>query len=274
MKNLRKNIYKTKRREAKEIRKNFKADLLKAAAISTGGEFRSVEVLLKETDTLKFIPELRPVLFPEKSGIVNFKPATIAKRLSELGNLAGMVVPTDSTYLGGDVSWPNLIRLYTPAPVIVRDFYVEPVQVYRTRAIGADALLIDLDYCQPEAIQILADATMEMGLEFFIELNSGNLASSPLPPELSGIILNMSPAELKNAGKSFLRDLRVKFPGNPVFIARCLITSAEDALLAGSMGFSGIMSNNEYWQQKNPFESFRTVGEWCSKNAVEKLKNK
>lgn len=270
MKKLRKKIYKTKRREAKEIRKNFKPDVLKAAAISTGGEFRSVEVILKETDTLKFIPELSPVLFPEKSGIVNFKPATIAKRLSALGNLGGMVVPTDSTYLGGDVSWPNLIRLYTPAPLIARDFYVDPVQVYRARAIGADALLMDPDYCEPETIQILADASLEMGLEFFLELNPGNLESFPKLPGISGIILNISPVELKNAGEALIRDIRSKSPGNLILIARCLLASVEEARLFGRMGFQGIMSNNDYWQHQNPFELLRTVGEWCSQTEITK----
>jgi indole-3-glycerol phosphate synthase len=70
-----------------------------------------------------------------------FIPADIAQSYAEFG-AACLSVLTDRQFFQGSVDTLKQARASTPLPVLRKDFMVDPYQIYESRAIGADAILL------------------------------------------------------------------------------------------------------------------------------------
>lgn len=71
----------------------------------------------------------------------NFDPAALARGYQE-GGAACLSVLTNERYFQGDVEHLRTARAAVKLPVLRKDFIVDPWQIYESRAIGADAVLL------------------------------------------------------------------------------------------------------------------------------------
>ncbi len=70
-----------------------------------------------------------------------FDPVSIARRYHANG-AAAISCLTDERFFGGHASYIHAIRDAVPLPVLRKDFIIDPWQVYESRALGADAILL------------------------------------------------------------------------------------------------------------------------------------
>jgi indole-3-glycerol phosphate synthase len=77
---------------------------------------------------------------PEYEGD-GFDPAAIARRYHANGASAISCL-TDERFFGGSPGYIHAVRDAAPLPVLRKDFIIDPYQVWETRAIGADAVLL------------------------------------------------------------------------------------------------------------------------------------
>src|SRR4029077_14330531 len=96
-------------------------------------------------------------------------PAPTAKSY-EAGGAAAMSVLTDAIYFGGRVDDLTAARDATSLPVLRKDFTIDEVQVYETRAIGADAILL-IVAALPDATHLddLHALATDLGLTVLVE---------------------------------------------------------------------------------------------------------
>ena len=90
----------------------------------------------------------------------DFIPADIAQSYAESG-AACLSVLTDRQFFQGSVDALKQARASTPLPVLRKDFMVDPYQIYESRAIGADAILLivaALDDAQLAEFEAIAHA--------------------------------------------------------------------------------------------------------------------
>ncbi len=73
--------------------------------------------------------------------ISDFDPVRIA-RIYEENGAAAISVLTDEKYFAGNNNYLKLIRHKVGLPLLRKDFMIDPIQIYETRAIGADAILL------------------------------------------------------------------------------------------------------------------------------------
>src|SRR5262249_39282996 len=107
---------------------------------------------------------------PSKGDLApDLDPATNAKAY-EAGGAAALSVLTDAPYFGGRVDDLTAAREACALPVLRKDFTIDEVQVYESRAIGADAILLIVTAI-PDDI-LLADLhalATELGLAVLVE---------------------------------------------------------------------------------------------------------
>lgn len=88
----------------------------------------------------------------------------------ERGGAACISVVTDGPFFGGSVELLQQVRGAQGLPVMQKDFVLEPWQVYRARAIGADAVLLIAACLDGGLLRELAALARDIGLHALVEV--------------------------------------------------------------------------------------------------------
>jgi indole-3-glycerol phosphate synthase len=91
-------------------------------------------------------------------------------RSYEQGGARCISVVTDGPFFGGSVELLQEVRNAQSLPVIQKEFVLEPWQVYRARAIGADALLLIVACLDGALLGELYALAREVGLHILVEV--------------------------------------------------------------------------------------------------------
>ena len=110
---------------------------------------------------------------PSKGVIrADFIPADIAQSYAE-GGAACLSVLTDKQFFQGSVDYLKQARASVGLPVLRKDFIVDPYQVYESRAMGADCILLiaaALDDGQMAALEAIA---FDLDMAVLVEVHDG-----------------------------------------------------------------------------------------------------
>lgn len=100
-----------------------------------------------------------------------FDPAKIAIAYEAAG-AAAVSVLTDTVYFGGSAHCLSLAKSAVNLPVLRKDFILDIYQVYESRAMGADALLLmAINFDSKNRVDEFASVAREAGLELLFEIH-------------------------------------------------------------------------------------------------------
>lgn len=118
----------------------------------------------------------------------HFDPAAIAKSY-EKGGATCLSVLTDERFFQGHPEFLVQARSACSLPVLRKDFIIDPWQVWETRAMGADALLLIVAALDDEALDQLSSLGREVGLSVLVEVHDQDELQRALaiPGDLVGI---------------------------------------------------------------------------------------
>ena len=100
----------------------------------------------------------------------DFDPIEIAKSY-ELGGAACLSVLTDVDFFQGADQYLIDARAACDLPVIRKDFIIDEYQLYESRAMGADCVLLIVSALQPEELYSLHATALALGLDVLIEVH-------------------------------------------------------------------------------------------------------
>jgi len=100
----------------------------------------------------------------------DFDPAAVAREY-ERGGAAAVSVLTDQRYFHGDEATLEAVRAAVGLPVLRKDFILDAWQVYESRAMCADALLLIVRALEQETLRDLLALTAELGMAALVEVH-------------------------------------------------------------------------------------------------------
>jgi len=101
----------------------------------------------------------------------NFDPAQIAQAYEKAG-AAAISVLTEEKFFFGHPSHLGFVREVTTVPILRKDFIIDPYQIYESRVLGADAVLLITAVLSDAQLVELRALAGELGLSCLVETHT------------------------------------------------------------------------------------------------------
>lgn len=167
-------ILETKRKEVEQLRAAASLDDLKAAAADAppARNFFSA-VTRKPSRLVNLIAEVKKA--SPSAGVIreDFDPVDIALQYASAGANA-LSVLTDEQYFKGSMNYLRMIRRQVSLPLLRKDFIIDPLQVYQSRAAGADAILLIAAALPPARLLDLMILSTELRMTVLLEVHEAD----------------------------------------------------------------------------------------------------
>jgi indole-3-glycerol phosphate synthase len=134
----------------------------------SGGQARSLTAALRGGDGVAVIAEVKRKS-PSAGWIRRDLNAAGLASTYVHGGAAAVSVLTDEEHFGGSREDLEAVRGAVPVPVLRKDFLIDPVQVYESRAMGADAVLLIVRILEDGRLGDLLALVRELGMEALVE---------------------------------------------------------------------------------------------------------
>jgi len=181
----------------------------------------------------------------------DFNPAEIARIYQDAG-VQAISVLTEEDYFLGNIAYINEIKNLSAAPVLRKDFILEPYQVYESRFYGADAILLIADLLtQDELTQFTAIAS-ELGMDYLVEVRNERELKKVL--KLKNIpLLGINNRDLHTLEVDFktTEKLFTLIPKDKVVVVESGIKSSQDVLFLKILGVSAVLIGTAFMQAEN-----------------------
>jgi indole-3-glycerol phosphate synthase len=101
----------------------------------------------------------------------NFDPESIARSYENAGATC-LSVLTDVDFFQGSNEYMQSARAACALPVLRKDFMIDPYQIYESRILGADCILIIVSALSDTQMQDLVGTSEEIGLDILVEVHN------------------------------------------------------------------------------------------------------
>jgi len=234
-------ILASKRDEVTVLHRPETRDLLREQALTQPSP-RDFEAALRRDDgRLSVIAELKR-RSPSKGDLApDLDPAVTAKEY-ERGGAAALSVLTDRVWFGGTVADLQDARAAVSVPVLRKDFVVDEVQVYETRAIGADAMLLILAALPDDAlVRDLQELAWSLGLAVLVEAHTG--AETERAVRLGARVVGVNARDLATFSEDLAGAARLAtlVPPDRIAVGESAVRTPADAAAMAAAGFDAVL---------------------------------
>ena len=192
-------------------------------------------------------------------GFIN-KDANVKEVVSGYEKYGASVVSvlTDEQFFGGSFDDLNQAKEVLNIPVLRKDFIVDEFQVYETKAIGADLMLLIAECLTKDEVYHLAKTAKEIGLEVLLELHSEDQLEKV--NEFIDLI-GINNRNLKNFEVDIEKSKQIlkQLPPDLIKVAESGISDPITVKELRQAGFQAFLIGENFMKTKNPslaFEQF------------------
>lgn len=216
--------------------------------------------------TRDFVGALRAKLAQGQAGVIaeikkaspskgvlreDFIPADIAQTYAEHG-AACLSVLTDVQFFQGAVDYLKQARASCQLPVLRKDFIVDAYQVYESRVMGADAILLIaaiLDDAQMKAFEAIA---LSLDMAVLVEVHDEVELARAL--KLKTPLIGVNNRNLKTFEVSLDTTLRLmqEVPADRLLVTESGIRNREDVLRMGAAGVNAFLVGETFMRAPDP----------------------
>ena len=167
------NILLTKKNEIEESKIILTLDDLKSIISKISQPRNFIEAIQKKHQKKHsaVIAEIKKAS-PSK-GVIrsNFDPIAIAKSY-EIAGATCLSILTDKDYFMGDPKFLMQVKNETNLPILRKDFIIDPYQIYESRALGADCILLIVAALEYEKMKELEEIAHSLNMAVLVEAHN------------------------------------------------------------------------------------------------------
>lgn len=205
------------------------------------------------------IAQQRPAVIAEikkaspSKGILRdpFEPAAIAESYAGAGATC-LSVLTDADFFQGHEDYLQTARAACDLPVIRKDFMVSPYQVFESRAIGADCILLIAACLTRNQMQELEGLAGEAGLDVLVEVHNGEELDDALTLTTPLVGINNRNLHTFEVSLDTTLQLHERIPADRLTITESGILGRDDVITMTEQGIYGFLVGESFMRADDP----------------------
>ncbi len=156
-----------------------------------------------------------------------FFPSDIAQSYAEHG-AACLSVLTDQVYFQGCVDYLKQARASCDLPVLRKDFLVDPYQVYESRSMGADCILLIASFLSDAQLKEFEDIARSLDMAVLVEVHDEKEMERALALKTALIGVNNRDLKTFKVNLETTLNLKSMVPTHKLLVTESGIASAQD----------------------------------------------
>ncbi len=181
----------------------------------------------------------------------SFDPVGIAKDYQS-GGADALSVLTDREFFQGRNDFLTLIQQAVELPILRKDFIIDEYQIYESRMLGADAILLIVKALSRDQLADLYRQAGELGLDVLIEVHTEKELQHAL--DVSPRIIGINNRDLETFEVSLDRSLTVRqlVPSGITTVSESGIRTRQDMQRLRTAGFDAVLIGEGLVTSVNP----------------------
>lgn len=173
-----------------------------------------------------------------------------AKIYQEAG-AAAISILTDEKYFQGSKKYLQAIRSHVNLPILRKDFIVDEYQIYESKMLGADCILLIVAMLDDKKLQELEDAAISAGLSVLIEIHNQEELKRAL--KLKSRLIGINNRNLTN----FTTDVNIsvnlsqQISQSKIIIAESAIDDKKNIELLNQNGIKSFLIGEHFMRQND-----------------------
>jgi indole-3-glycerol phosphate synthase len=188
----------------------------------------------------------------------DFIPADIAQSYAEHG-AACLSVLTDVQFFQGEIDFLKQARASCQLPVLRKDFMVDAYQIYESRSMGADAILL-IAACLDDA-QMKDFEAMALGLDMAVLVEVHDQSELERALKLKTPLLGINNRNLQTFEVSLDTTLAMRslVPADRLLVTESGIHTRDDVLRMGAAGVNAFLVGEAFMRAPEPGEALAAL---------------
>ena len=164
---------------------------------------------------------------------------------------AGVSILTDQPFFGGSPEDIRKVRSHIRIPILRKDFIVDEYQVFESKAMGADIILLIAEALEKSEVEELSLKAKEIGLEVLLEMHSSDHLHKICP---SIDLVGINNRDLKKFKVDIATSLKLagQIPPGFVKISESGISSADAIIKLMGSGYQGFLIGEHFMKTSTP----------------------
>lgn len=195
----------------------------------------------------------------------SFDVEELAGELAAAGACALSVLTERDSFQGRDEFLLQVRALLPRLPLLRKDFLLDPWQVWESRALGADAVLLMASLLDDALLAAMLAAAEEAGLEALVEVHGGDELARVCAAGVRLIGVNARDLHTFRLNLDSVVDLGAAFPAGVVRVGESGVSGAGDLRRLRAAGYHGALVGSALMRSARPG---RTLARWLDQLAV------
>ncbi len=191
----------------------------------------------------------------------NFNLQEIARSYQEAGVQAVSVL-TEEDFFGGNPLYINEVKNIITAPVLRKDFILESYQVYESRYLGADAILLITDLLTKDKLMELMQVADSLGMDYLVEVHDEKELKKVLTLKVPVIGINNRNLHTLEVDFKTTEKLFTLIPRDKVVVVESGIKNYQDVLFLKILGASSVLIGTVFMEAEDIKKKVEEVMGW------------
>lgn len=167
------------------------------------------------------------------------------------GGAAGISCLTDYNYFGGSTDDILALKNAVNIPVLRKEFIIDEFQLFESKAVGADAVLLIAEALTKEEALHLTIMAQSLGLEVIMEFHNRKEIAK-LNDQVDIVGINNRDLHIQKTDIKTSFELIEHVPENSICISESGIRTAEEICQLAEAGFSGALIGESILTSSSP----------------------